>query len=679
MKTMLSALMTLPHALLCMILLGGITQAAPIPPNGIGIAHPMGSTKTPVVLLETAKYHQTLLNRRSGSIPGPVTIENFPEVTNDPSTDTVVNQIRHNPMDFLRSLVKKFRSSFEWVKTKEGWKWLERQGSKFSELWNRARNWFTRVFLGRIPDGKLLTVANESPLQMETPLVLLEPRPIDDVEMVDMVPKVDAKIEEGNSRNGRNSGNKPSWEHKGKWNDVEGDEAPAYLALDPNVQQMVTNALPGASEAGSAGYIDRWNAAVFQSLGAKGPSVDTGSDTQDATVALPATGLGPDSEIQPKLDVVEPASRPNTVAAAEPKTATEPKTAAEPKSVAAQPKSSPDEPKPTAQEPKIITEPKQITETQVVATTVDSQSDLVMDMASEPRPKVAMGTTLPLPQPVAENQPLSDDKPVPESSGSGGKGNKVVDGTAPTESALPPRPFRPRRRPGSVTPQEKNRGLDDWPGKHPCVVCKDGDPGPDKDVFSPEPFIPRTPRDQQTWWEFLTTFGQGYKFIGPLPYDPKEHYYDAYKITVPNHWKNPKTWVPTPRKPGEPIPEYEDYNPYDPKPLHPSKVQTWQQIQAQAKEELRTGKYKHPRPAEFVDAERNRHGLKDWNGNLVKLPIRGEWELLPPKDLIGLTKLVDFGQYRLACQQLSDEQHIMAGLRPPERTPVDLLIRSLCT
>lgn len=675
MKTIFSALVTFPYTLLCIVILGSIAQAAPIPKHDFGIARPMSTflrTETPYFLPRTVKDNQILLNRRSGTLLDPVTIESTPEAPDTLSTDAIAERIRHKPIDFLRSLVKKLQSS-------KGWQWVERQGSKISQLLNKIWDRFTRFAspkLRGIPNAESTTVTDDSP-QAETPLVLLEPRPMEDTEeIVNLVPTVQGAGPNSvpiEVHNGHDSD--PSWEHKGKWSDVEGGEIPAYPAVDPNTQQMAISTPPGDSEQGSAGYIDRWNAAVFQSLGAKRPSVDTESDTRAATLASSATDPGTDSETQPKS--VELASKPNNVAT-EPKTVAEPKTVPEPKFTAAQPKPSPDEPKPNTHEPKIIAGPKPVTATQVVTT--DSQPDTDVNLASRPRPKGAVASTLPLlPQPVTENEPLSDDKALSESSGKGGQGHEAVEDKSPVMSALPPKPPRPRTRPGWITPQEKNRGLDDWPGKHPCVVCKDGDPGPDPPLYRDDPFVPRTPRDEQTWWEFLTTFGQGYKFIGPLPYDPKEHYYGAYKINVPNPWKNPKTYVPTPRKPGEPVPEYEDYNPYDPKPLHPSKVQTWQQIQEQAREEARTGKYKHPRPDNFyTSGDRNKHGLKDWNGNLVKLPVRGDWELIPPKDILGLTKLVDIGQYRLACQKLADEQHIMAGLRPPEKTAVDLLIRSIC-
>ena len=660
MKTITSVLIALPYTLLCILVLGGIAQAAPIPNNGIRIAYPMGTflrPKAPALLLKTATDSQTLLNRRSGPVLDPVSIETLTSTTSNPpadSADTIVERIRNNLLGFLRSLKKKFQGSFEWVKTNKVWQWLERQGSKF---WNAVRRY-------TIPNSETPTIIEESP-QPATPLVLLEPRPMEDAERaVGIVPKVNTPafvptqgaghnpvaIEAGNSRNGHDSANvrAPSWEHKGKWGGTGGDKIPAYPALGPNAQQMVTNVPSSAGEPGSAGYIDRWNAAVFQSLGAKEPAVDTGSDTRAATMASSSTGLSPGSETQPKPPMVKPASKPNTVAT-EPNIVAEPKTVDEPKPVAADPKSNSDDPKSSTQEPKIIAEPKPVTETQAVTDT----------------------------KPVNEIQPLSNSKPVPESSGGE---PKTVEEAKPVTSELPPKPVRPRRRKGWKTPDEKNRGYDDWPGKHPCVFCKDGDPGPDPPYFRKPPFQAYNPRDKQTWWEFLTTFGRGNKFIGPLSYDPNEHYYHAYKISPdPDPWKNPKTWVPTPRKPGEPVPEYEDYNPHDPKPLHPSKVQTWKQIQDEAWEERRTGKVKFPKPENLIiTGDRNKHALRDWRGNLVKLPVRGDWELIPPVDYTGLTKLVDLGQYRLACQKLSDEQHIMAGLRPPERTRVDWLIRALC-
>jgi len=93
-----------------------------------------------------AKAQPSYLNRRANTAGGL-----FEPPVTDTSISKKVEESRRNAAAFLRGLAEKFRSSYKWVKTSNGWKWVQMQGAKIGELMKKAWKWFSSVILRREP------------------------------------------------------------------------------------------------------------------------------------------------------------------------------------------------------------------------------------------------------------------------------------------------------------------------------------------------------------------------------------------------------------------------------------------------------------------------------------------------------------------------------------------------
>ena len=595
-------------------------------------------------------------------------------------TNEKVEEVRQNPIGFLRGLAEKFRGSYQWVKTSKGWEWVQRQGTKIGELMKKAWNWFSRVILRRKTTNAPQIIIDGSHLQ----------DPVTDFSAAEdfsthrgrgkavMVPTLDAIQEEaedtqsilvplapGNIPEPEEHETRPSRD-KGKGKDVILPAAPApgntQKEADVPVLSQEEQArldledepgygdIPGPSNYREKAW-GKYNTYIRPALADVAPAIfefePEGGPASVDQVPVHDTEVAP----VPNVEVTEQAPVTEAVASTH---RPEPGSNSHP-DFEAHPQPEPDT-LPQSEDPTSDTSLK-------LAIVSEAVPGAAIPVEPQPGTEVVLQNTNGETAPTA---PIEVDfyghfrRPQPEDGPAQDK--------TPTETVDPnakPKVFGPRNRPGWLTPPEKNMGLSDWPGKHDCVTCKDGNPGK---KFYPWPIRkddPEPPRNTNPgWWEWFTTFGRGYKIQGPQPYDPKVHYYDAYKVERPDPFSYPPTPTMDPLPPVDP--NDEGYNPWDPKPLHPLKVQSWREIQESARAEAKFGVTKFPKPAKwgFDRCDRNKCSLRNFNGDLVDLPSRPDWALHRFSDTNFLELITDMGQYEQACKELETEQRIMAGLRP---------------
>ncbi|RPB25133.1 hypothetical protein L211DRAFT_139263 [Terfezia boudieri ATCC MYA-4762] len=648
----------------------------------------------------------------------PVTVPNT--VTNT-VTNEVVEEVRQNPVGFLRGLAEKFRGSYQWVKTSKGWEWIQRQGTKVGELMKKAWNWFNRVILRKntahdpqiIIDGSHLqdpvtdfSATEDTPTHRGEGKAIIvptletiqeeaeeeggpSPPSSDNRALVLLAPQnIQTEPEEHETKSSRN---------KGKGKEVILPAAPAQKDIQKEADVPILTQeeharlemedepgygdIPGPSNYREKAW-EKYNTYIRPAIAGAIPAIfEFEPESEPASVDQV---LEHNSKVDPVTDQSQ-ALLPNVKVTEQAPVTKAVASAYEP----SEPTSN------SGPELEAHSQPDSDTLSPFEDSTADTNMKLAIVSQGhvKPEPDAAILAQLQEPQPVTEvalqntngntvhtGPAVGQDKGVVEENGKlyeidfYGHSGRLQHEDVPAQGKSPmvtvdqntkPKVFGPQNRPGWMTPPEKNLGFPDWPGKHECVTCKSGNPG--KKVYpwpirkdDPEP--PRNP--DPGWWEWLTTFGRGYQIEGPQPYDPNVHYYDAYKVERPD----PFTYAPTPTmNPLPPVdPNDEGYNPWDPKPLHPLKVQSWREIQESAKAEAKSGVTKFPKPANwgFGKCDRNKCSLRNFNGDLVELPSRPDWALHRFSDTNFLELITDMGQYEQACKQLETEQRIMAGLRP---------------